>query len=117
MSRFSYPALLSFGLLTNLGCAVLPGPRPPVPFGLGPALDQFIPLFLLMGLGAAIWLVVGCVREAPPANNTQQQISRAEGIVCDRYARGEMKREEFLQMLNDLRGSDQNSARTREKSR
>jgi len=82
-----------------------------MPLGLGPFLDQIVTLILL------IVAVLGGIHlyrrnvSAPAA--TQAQISpragltanqpTAEGILKERYARGEIDRARYLQMLQNLR--------------
>lgn len=88
------------------------------PLGLGPLLDQLVPLFLLSGLCAAMWLVIrSWPRHAPPSSGDQRPIGKAEGVACDRYARGEITREQFWQILDDLHQCGQEHAPSAEKRR
>ena len=59
-------------------------------------------LFWAVVLAVVIWLIVKLVaRGHPPGAETGQ--SRAEEIVRERYARGEIDRDTYQRMLEDLR--------------
>jgi uncharacterized membrane protein len=88
-------------LLVILGAVVGPGPLLP---GLGPPFDQPVGVlavlcFVAVGL---IWLF-GTIRKARSPDNKLRGNSCAEQILRERYARGELDRAQFAQMLNDLR--------------
>ena len=87
--------------LTCAGCAAgLPlGP----PLGLGPGLDQLVSLLFLMAIGFVVYLLLS--RRRTPWLRAHRDDFRAEGaetILRERYAKGEIKREEYLEKLNDL---------------
>lgn len=96
-----------------------PGP----PFGLGPALDPFIGLlFLLALLLGGAWVVKSAARSPDgqtierrisetgrslrdrlfPGERAGESASKAREIVKEHYARGEIDRDQYLQMLKDL---------------
>lgn len=100
------------------------GPADPV-LGLGPVLDQFVGLLLVVALVVGgFWVVRAAgrsptgraiVREVSGAeqrvrdhfdsgrlDRKTEQESRAEEILRERYARGEIDRTQYLQMLDDL---------------
>ena len=55
-------------------------------------------IFWIILIGAGVWLAVAVVR------NSGRHGRSAEEIVKERYARGEIPREEFEQKLHDLGG-------------
>jgi putative membrane protein len=58
-------------------------------------------LFWVVVLGIVIWLMVRLVgRGRPPGGDAGR---RAEEILMERYARGEIDRETYQRMLDDLR--------------
>jgi uncharacterized membrane protein len=57
-------------------------------------------LFVAVSL---IWLLA-MIRKARNRGNKFSEDSSAEQILRERYARGELDRAQFAQMLNDLRG-------------
>ena len=121
-------AALWFGAVLVLISAACGPVRPAL--GLGPALDPFVGLILLVALvlGAG-WLVKSAVR-SPAGQAIERQFSetgqavrdrfdagtddrsakhhqgdaasRAEEILRERYARGEIDRKQYLEMLDDL---------------
>jgi uncharacterized membrane protein len=88
-------------LLVILGAVVGPGPLLP---GLGPPFDQPVGVLAVLCLVAVglIWLF-GTIRKARSPDNKLRGNSCAEQILRERYARGELDRAQFAQMLNDLR--------------
>jgi hypothetical protein len=87
--------------LVILGAVVGPGPLLP---GLGPPFDQpgGLPALLCFVAVGLIWLF-GTIRKARSRDNKLRGGSCAEQILRERYARGELDRAQFAQMLNDLR--------------
>ena len=81
------------------------GPGPLVP-GLGPVFDQ-LPSILLGGtlLLLVIPLLRRAVRGSLPVEiqSTTRAAAEPQQILRERYARGELSRDEFLRMQNDLR--------------
>jgi len=96
MKRFITVAIDTTAILMIEACA---GPPPPVP-PLGPGLDWLV-LLAIIGV-AAYWITkrvrqhkVGGSRSAP---------SHAADILRERYAKGEIPRDEFLRIGHDLDG-------------
>jgi len=110
-------ALLALSLTAACGVAG--------PLGFGPALDPIIgPLVFLILLIGGFW-VVKSVSDSPTVQAISKQISAAgsdlqrsyaehsaasaqprtnpEEILRERYARGEIDRKQYLEMLEDLR--------------
>jgi putative membrane protein len=55
---------------------------------------------MLALVAAAIWLVVrGC---GPALRSMRSSTTRAEQILAERYARGEISRDEYRERLDDL---------------
>jgi uncharacterized membrane protein len=97
--RFVAPLFL---LLLLAACAAVPGP--PIPFGLGPGPDQFVPILLLLVIALLVWKYSPVVRRRFGAGNQNPGVSEAaESTVRQRYAQGDITREQYLQMLDDLR--------------
>lgn len=67
----------------------------------GPGFGGFfwMPLVWLAFAGLVVWLVYVLVRPTPPRPE-----SRARDILEERYARGEIDREEFLARRSELAG-------------
>lgn len=74
-----------------------------MPYGLGWIFMILFWVLVIAGVIAIVrWLAAGASRrgqDLPPVHKTPA------GILRERYARGEIDREEFLQRLNDLTGS------------
>jgi uncharacterized membrane protein len=94
---------LGFGVLLLLYVAGIFGPGPLVP-GLGPVFDQAIALALVvvLVLAALPWLM-RTFRKQEPSASSGSETPQAEEILRARYARGELDRNQFLLMLEDLR--------------
>jgi len=100
LARLSLPIL---GALVTSGCAGPPGgPLPPL---LGPPFDQLASLILLgaVVLGAGYWIAKSARGPLRRWGDRLREPSAAEAILCERYARGEISRSQFGQMLDDLR--------------
>ncbi len=85
------------------GCAA--GPLGPPP-GLGPGFDQLVGLFVLVVIGL-VYLLFS--RSESPWLRLHRDHSRrgaAEIILRERYAKGEIGRDEYLEKLNDLEKND-----------
>jgi hypothetical protein len=80
----------SMSLLT--GCA---GPIGP-PFGPGPEYDSFLAILILLLLAGILYRSVRSTRKP------ERQDAPAIHVVRERYARGELTREEFQSMMRDL---------------
>lgn len=65
----------------------------------------FMMLFWAVLLILAVWLVLRLVQNRGPVDTPRQPggEGRAEDIVRDRYARGEIDRDTYTRMLEDLR--------------
>lgn len=116
--------LLFLSILTVVLVLAACGPGGPV-LGLGPVLDQFVGLLLLVVLvGGGFWVVKtasrssagqAIVREVSAAEqkvrdhfdsgrlDPKEEQSRAEEILRERYARGEIDRKQYLEMSDDLK--------------
>jgi uncharacterized membrane protein len=82
-------------------CAVVPGP--PVPLGLGPVFDQLVPLLLICLAAVLVWKYgLDILRRYKNPNGTDQVDETPERTIRRRYARGEVTRDQFLQMPQDL---------------
>ncbi len=98
------------------------GPASPL-FDLGPALDPFVGFLLLLALfSGGAWVVKSAVRSQDgqaidrPISETGRSLrdrlfrgepdgdpaARARDIAKERYARGEIDRDQYLQILKDL---------------
>ena len=59
-------------------------------------------ILLAMVIIAAIWVVRRLLASRTPASTAG--VATPEAILKERYARGEITREEYLSMLQDIRG-------------
>ncbi len=80
------------------GCAPGPGSFGPI----GPAEFQSIFLAALVGIGAYIALKMKKERQRKNLSSSIKTPSEAEEILKNRYARGEITREEYLKILEDI---------------
>jgi len=80
------------------------GPIPLLPAVAPPLVElvRFAALVLFVAVGL-IWLLA-MIRRARSRDNKFSEDTSAEQILRERYARGELDRAQFAQMLNDLRG-------------
>lgn len=88
--------ILSTISLTNCGPGLL-APGPPLP-GLGPGLEWIT--LLIVVIGAAMVL-----RRSNPVQfwrKNGRESSKAYEILRERYAKGEVSREDYLRAVNDL---------------
>jgi uncharacterized membrane protein len=95
--------VLAFGVLLLLYLVGFFGPGPLIP-GLGPVFDQAMPLAIvvLLALAAAPWLLK-TFRKTEVTLKPESGSLQPEEILRERYARGELGRNQFLFMLEDLR--------------
>jgi len=99
MNRRTSLVLGLFGLLAS--CAYVPGP--PIPLGLGPGLDQLLPLLLIVFCAVIAWRFLPDLwKRYRPRNTVDRVDETAQTTVRQRYARGEITRDEFLRMSDDL---------------
>jgi putative membrane protein len=96
--------------LLSHGPGRFPGPGFHHPWWQG-LLGTLLPLLLLLGLAAlVVWAVLRVSDRRPPAALTSpppwpaRPADNALELARLRYARGEMSREEFLQVSSDLQG-------------
>jgi hypothetical protein len=99
-SKYLYSILL-LPLLAAGGCVGPVGP----PLGLGPGLDQLVFFGFLIGIGVVAWprLRRWIWTRSNPLPGLNQSESRATAIAAERYAKGEITRDEYLKLLDDLR--------------
>lgn len=88
-----------FTLLVS--CAFVP--RVPIPLGLGPELDQIVPLLLLLVVGVLAWRFgPALLRRFKNRAATPSSEEPTQSAVRQRYARGEITHDEFLRISEDL---------------
>jgi uncharacterized membrane protein len=94
---------LAFGVLLLFYVGGFFGPGPLIP-GLGPVFDQILPLAIvvLLALVAAPWLLK-TFRKMEVSPKPESGSPHAEEILRKGYARGELDRNQFLLMQEDLR--------------
>jgi hypothetical protein len=118
MSNQTHLAYIALSFLVVLtGCG--PGPA----LGLGPALDPVVSLILVVALMVGGYWVVRSAANSPTVQAIGKQISAtggsvrddaherteppqpsdAEVILRERYARGEIDRKQYLEMMEDLK--------------
>jgi len=85
------------------GCAASP-PSGPLDLGLQPGLGSLLMIVLLVV--AVVVIATHARRTSMPASDDS-----ALSLLRDRYARGEINREDFLQRRRDLEGQQQQEAR------
>lgn len=94
-------ALLALVLFLS-ACAAVPGP--PIPFGLGPGLDQVVPMLFLVAVALIVWKYFPTVRrKLRETSRNSGNLDQPESTIRQRYAHGDITREQYLQMLDDLR--------------
>jgi uncharacterized membrane protein len=93
---------LGFGVLLILYVAGIFGPGPLVP-GLGPAFDQAVTLavVVVLALSSLPWLL-RTFRKQKSSASSGSGVPQAAEILRARYARGELDRNQFLLMLEDI---------------
>jgi uncharacterized membrane protein len=94
-------SLLLLPLLAAGGCVGPVGPA----LGLGPQLDQLVFFGLLIGIGVVAWprLRTWTSNRSNQPYSLNQSDNHAAMIAAERYAKGEITRDEYLKMLDDLR--------------
>lgn len=98
--------MLSTGALFTLlaSCAFAPGPA--IPLGLGPGFDEIVPWLLVVVLivGLGVWkLGPDVARRFRKPVGTLRSEEREQLVIRQRYARGELTRDEFLRISEDLK--------------
>ena len=75
-------------------------------FGWGWGMMFFIPLFFIFGAIAIYYFLISsrhsCNSHYTPRSNNTRNESRAREIIEERYAKGEITKEEFLQIKKEL---------------
>jgi Short C-terminal domain len=101
MKNYSTLAFIFFSVLLSTACAAAPGP--PTAFGLGPWLDQLVPVLLIPVLAFLAWKYgPALLKKTDITISSDREVGRAHSILRQRYARGEITRDQYLQMLDDL---------------
>ncbi len=96
--------LLVFGLLGG-GMMMWPGMMGSGAFGISPIWGILMMLFWVLIIGGVAWLVVWLLQQGRPSPiGPVAAGSQALEILKERYARGEITREQFEQMRRDLEG-------------
>jgi uncharacterized membrane protein len=85
---------LSAAILLLIGCAGPIGPR----FGLGPEADSVFGILVILLFGGLLYRLA-------KGQDTKRPESPAIHILRERYARGELTREQFQNMMRDLSAS------------
>jgi hypothetical protein len=91
----SYPVLFLTTLLA--GCVTGPAGLPPLP--LGPGLEWIG--FLLVAIAGVVWLTRNSLSQYWRRGSGTSG-SRAYDVLRERYAKGEISREEYLRVASDL---------------
>jgi len=86
-------------LIPGTGCA---GPLGP-PLGLGPGVDQVVFLGTIFVAGLILWPRVQRHFRKNSGMSETDRLSASMETLAERYAKGEINRDEYLRMLNDLR--------------
>jgi uncharacterized membrane protein len=84
----------------EVGCAA--GPLSP-PLGLGPGLDEAVFWGLLLLAAVFLWPRVQRYLRRNPGASMLNSSKAGMDTVAERYAKGEISREEYLKMVDDLR--------------
>ena len=97
MKKYGFASLFLLGLAS---CAVVPGPPP---LGLGPGLDQLVSLVVICLL-AFLGFKFGpdFLKRYQKPSGTAEGPETEETILRRRYARGEIARDQYFQILEDL---------------
>ena len=61
-------------------------------------------LILVIGIFVAVWIVRGLLGSNRRSWSAGSGLTTPESILKERYARGEITREEYLERLRDIRG-------------
>ena len=61
-------------------------------------------VFLAASIGLVVWFITSIVRKpVVTASTASPTVSQASALLDERYARGEIERDEYLQRKEDLR--------------
>jgi uncharacterized membrane protein len=92
---------MACALTLLVSCTFAPGP--PIPLGLGPELDQIAPPLFLLVVGVLAWRFgPALLRQFKKRAATQSNEQPAQSAARQRYAQGEITRDEFLRISEDL---------------
>jgi putative membrane protein len=86
-------------LILGTGCA---GPLGP-PLGFGPGLDQLVFWGAIFIAGLVLWPRVQRHFRKNDGMPGTSRLSSSMEIIAERYAKGEINRDEYLRIINDLR--------------
>ncbi len=98
---------VAFGLLLVLYLGGLFGLRPPG-LGLGPPFDQIVTVAAVVLAVISASCLLRAFWKVELSAKTRSGIPQAEEILRGRYARGELDRNQFLHMLEDVRTETSN---------
>jgi uncharacterized membrane protein len=86
-------------LVLGAGCAA--GPIGP-PLGLGPGLDQAVFWGLILIAALVLWPCARRFFEKSASAAPERSSDAGMQIAAERYAKGEINRDEYLKMIDDL---------------
>jgi putative membrane protein len=79
-------------------------------------LDWTTGLFVIVLAGILVWTLRGSLSERLGSRHTRSRSHSALDIAQERYARGEISRDEFLEITNDLYLTNSNYQQKRKRS-
>jgi putative membrane protein len=94
--------MFGFGRFGMMGRGMMGGYASPLGFGLRLVGTLLSLVFWALIIGGGVWLVVRLVRGSSLAPNTSAPAQTSLDILKMRYAKGEITKEQFEQMKQDL---------------